>query len=141
MWCADYQDRLLQWADLRDRCHVMEVEEALDTINLWWAKSPWQPYYLHWDDWRTWPNPWDLLSDNMFCSVARALGIVYTIELSKHEKIHEVSLIQTQDDNLVQVNDGKYILNCGAGELLNIHSANITIKKRIDSTKLQHLLG
>jgi len=141
MWCANYQDRLLQWADLREQCRGQGIEQALISINDWWLQSPWQPYYLHWDDSQTWPDPWDLLSDNVFCGLARALGIVYTIMLMEHKKIHEVSLIQTQDDNLVQVNSGKYILNWTAGELLNIRSANITIKKRIDSTKLQHLLG
>ena len=141
MWCDDYQDRLRQWVDLRNQCRDLEISRALVSINDWWAQSPWQPYYLHWDDSQTWPDPWNLLSDNIFCGLARALGIVYTIKLMEHEKIHEVSLIQTQDDNLVQVNSGKYILNWMPGELLNIRSNNITIKKRIDSAKLQHLLG
>ncbi len=139
MWPQAYQDRLKNWAELRERCQKLDLDQALQEINDWWFHSPWRAYYLHWDDHQTWPDPWQLLEDNVFCSLARALGIVYTIMLMEHEKIHEVSLIQTCNDNLVQVNDGKYILNWEAGELLNIRSANITIKKRIDSKKLQHL--
>jgi hypothetical protein len=29
----------------------------------------------------TWPDPWQLLSDDVYCEVARGLGILYTITL------------------------------------------------------------
>ena len=140
MWPASFQDRLHHWVYLRQRCQSLEVKTALLEINDWWFQAPWQAYYLHWDDQKTWPDPWDLLADNVFCSLARALGIMYTIILVKHEKIHEVKLIQTPDDNLVLVDQGKYILNWAPNKMLNIGSADITIKKTINSSELQEQL-
>jgi hypothetical protein len=139
MWPSAYQDRLEKWVQLRERCRDRELVHALQDINDWWFQTPWRPYYLHWDDHATWPTPWELLEDNIFCGLARALGIMYTIILIDHEKIHEVNLIETSDDNLVLVNDGKYILNWSPSEILNINSVNI--KKIISSEQLKRRLG
>ena len=141
MWAPKYQDRLQQWVDLRHEVARLDLESCLLSVNDWWQQTPWRPYYLHWDDYQTWPGPWDLLADDTYCGLARALGIVYTLLLIDHEKVDEISLIETDDSNLVQVNEGKYILNWAPGEMLNIHSANLVIKKIINSSKIRHLLG
>lgn len=141
MWAPDYQQRLQQWVALRHGAANLDLEPCLLSINDWWQSSPWRPYYLHWDDNQIWPGPWDLLADNTYCDLARALGIVYTLMLVEHEKVKEISLIETNDGNLVQINQGKYILNWAPGEMLNIHSTPLVIKKTIDSSKLRHLLG
>jgi hypothetical protein len=111
------------------------------SINDWWWRAPMINHYLHWDDHCAWPSPWELLADNMYCDLARALGIVYTIMMIEHEKTQEISLICTDNDNLVQVNQGKYILNWAPGEILNIHSTDIKVKKSINSSEINHLLG
>lgn len=142
MWQFTFQDRLREWSILRDQCIDQDLETCLHSINDWWFASPWRPYYLHWDDLRTWPGPWDLLADNIFCDLARSLGIVYTILMLERPDIADVGIANTDDgNNLVLVNGGKYILNWEPGDLLNIDSANITITKSLDSSKLEHLLG
>ena len=141
MWCLDYQTRLEQWVYLRAESANLDLEICLLRVNDWWQQTPWRPYYLHWDDHETWPNPWELLADDVYCGLARALGIVYTLLLINHKEVDEISLVETDDGNLVQVNGGKYILNWAPGEMLNIHSTNLAIKKTIDSSKIRHLLG
>ncbi len=142
MWQSKFQDRLHDWSDLRVCCANQDLETCLRTINDWWFASPWRPYYLHWDDLKTWPGPWDLLADNVFCDLARALGIMYTVMMLERPDITSIGLAITDDsNNLVLVNGGKYILNWEVGILLNIDSANIEIKKSLDSSKLEHLLG
>ena len=141
MWPKDYQTRLDHWVQLRHQCSGLGFESCLLKVNDWWQQTPWRPYYLHWDDHPTWPGPWDLLADDVYCGLARALGIVYTLLLIDHEKVDEIGLIETDDGNLVRVNGGKYILNWAPGEMLNIHSTDLVIKKTIDSSKIRHLLG
>jgi hypothetical protein len=82
-----------------------------------------------------WPDPWDLLSDNHFCSLAKALGIVYTLHMIERSDITCVELAVNGDsaDNLVLVNKGKYILNWSEGQLLNITSPVVNIKRSVDS--------
>lgn len=141
MWPADYHQRLVDWARLRDQCRSGDLETALTQINDWWFRAPWRPYYLHWDDRDIWPDAWQILNDNIFCDLARGLGILYTIEMIDRNDVTAVSLAQTNQGNLVLVNEGKYILNWIKGELLNIASTNLTITKTLDRVRNNHLMG
>jgi len=135
VWPARYEDRLSQWHQLRQDNQTNDLETALLAINDWWQQCPWTPYYLHWDDLEQWPDPWDLLSDNHFCSLAKALGIVYTLHMISRSDITctELAVNGSSADNLVLINKGKYILNWEAGQLLNITSPEINITRSIDS--------
>ena len=141
MWQSKFEDRLDSWVRMRHSVREMAIFPALQTVNQWWAESPWRPYYLHWNDQKDWPDPWELLSDNHFCDVARALGIMYTLVLLERDDINEAVMAETNLGNLVLVNDGKYILNWSPDEVLNISSTKITITRSLDSSEFAHLLG
>lgn len=120
IWPATFAARLESWNLLRDRCQTLPIESALNEINSWWFQTPWTPYYLHWDDQPTWPDPWQLLSDNVYCDLARGLGIVYTISMLDRADMADTTLILTEDDsNLVQVAKEKYILNWNLEDIVN----------------------
>lgn len=120
MWPREFSDRLTSWNQLRLRCAALPPESALQQINSWWFNAPWQPYYLHWDDSATWPDPWQLLSDNVFCEVARGLGILYTITLLERADLAPAGLILTDSElNLVLVGKSKYILNWEHNTVVN----------------------
>ena len=120
MWSSTFSDRLTAWADLRSNCQSLDLEPALTAINSWWFNSPWQPYYLHWDDRPTWPDPWQLLSDNVYCDLARGLGILYTITLLDRADMADAELVLTEEgDNLVLVAKEKYILNWNRDSIVN----------------------
>lgn len=138
-WRTDYTDRLRAWADLRDRAHDLPIEQSLVLINNWWFATPWRPYLLHWDDWRSWPDPWQLLEENDFCDLARALGILYTIHLA--DIAATVTLAQCSDRHLVLVDDGLYVLNWEPDTLINIASQKITITKTLSSVDLPQLMS
>lgn len=141
MWLPHFEDRLQDWYDLRFHCTNQPLDACLADINRWWFAAPWRPYYLHWDDHPTWPGPWDLLADNVYCDLARAAGIVYTIMLLDRKDIGIIEISDTDRGNLVLIDRGKYILNWEPGEVLNISSTNIVVNKSLDSSKLVHLLG
>lgn len=126
---------------LRNANPEMALPQALARVNDWWCSSPWQPYYLHWDDLDQWPNPWQLLDENVFCDVARGLGIVYTLLLISRSDIHDVALVESDQGNLVQVNSGKYILNYDKGRLLNIASNSMTIRRAVSGERIKNLIG
>jgi hypothetical protein len=120
IWPATFAARLESWNQLRDQVQNLSVESALEDINAWWFRAPWRPYYLHWDDQATWPDPWQLLSDDVYCDLARALGIVYTITLLDRADMAPVDLILTETgSNLVQVAKEKYILNWMPDSIVN----------------------
>jgi len=120
MWPQTFDARLACWNFLRRQCQAMPPERALARINDWWFRTPWQPYYLHWDDQLNWPDPWQLLSDNIYCEVARGLGILYTITLLDRADMAPTQLVLTDSGrNLVLVAKEKYILNWDAASIVN----------------------
>jgi hypothetical protein len=121
MWCSTFEQRLEAWTALRDSVRDLEKPMALTEINSWWQRTPWRAYHLHWDDRTDWPDPWQLLSDNIYCDLARGLGILYTITVLDRDDIQDAELIETEHGNLVQVDGGKYILNWGSDLELNTH--------------------
>ena len=121
MWPATFSKRLTAWNQLRNQVADLPVEQALTAINSWWFGAPWTPYHLHWDDREDWPDPWQLLEDNVYCSLARALGIAYTIALIDRKDMQDAELTEFDSDNLVLVCDRKYILNWDSAEIVNIN--------------------
>ena len=139
MWPPTYQERLADWVRLRQAAAALEQPEQLMLINDWWFRAPIVNHLILWQNARIWPTPWHLLNNNGYCELARALGIVYTIMLV--ENYTDLKIIQTTQDNLVQVDHGKYILNWAPGEMLNTHSTPIpTVKNMIDSSELESFL-
>jgi hypothetical protein len=130
IWPATFSDRLESWNQLRDQTQYLPLESALLDINNWWFRCPWKPYYLHWDDQPNWPDPWQLLSDNVYCEVARGLGILYTITLLERADMAPADLILTEDGtNLVLVAKEKYILNWEPDSIVNTNQ-EIKIKRQ-----------
>jgi hypothetical protein len=121
MWHQTFAERLESWTQLRQQAAQADKQKALDLINSWWFGTPWRAYHLHWDDQPTWPDPWQLLSDNLYCPLARGLGILYTIAIVDREDLQDVVLVELDSDNLVLVDKSKYILNWDADTVVNIN--------------------
>jgi len=136
MWPRNFDQRLESWTQLRNRAATADLDHAIDIINAWWQKTPWQPYYLHWDDRPTWPDPWQLLSDNIFCSLARALGILYTIAMIDRPDLQDACLVEIGSDNLVLVHGGKYILNWDSQHELNTNP-EARIRRQVTQSQIK----
>lgn len=121
MWPRTFEDRLASWSNLRQQCEGLDAQSALSAINDWWFNTPWIAYHLHWDDRDSWPDPWQLLDDNIYCGLARGLGILYTITLLDRPDIQDAEMIEIDSDNLVLVNQSKYILNWDREQIVNIN--------------------
>jgi hypothetical protein len=136
IWPDLFSDRLSSWNLLRDQCQNLPAQSALENINAWWFRAPWQPYYLHWDDQTTWPDPWQLLSDDIYCDLARGLGILYTITLLDRADLAPAELVLTQDNtNLVLVAKEKYILNWQVDQIVN-NITKVKIKRQYQQDQI-----
>jgi hypothetical protein len=120
MWAKTFAERLASWSNLRRHCETLDTESALTAINAWWFDTPWTPYHLHWDDRANWPDPWQLLDDNLYCSLARGMGVMYTIAMLDREDLQDAVLVEVDGDNLVLISQEKYILNWDRDTVVNI---------------------
>lgn len=142
MWPHEFESRLRDWNDLRARCQSMtDISKIAGAVNDWWFRVPTVNHYLHWHYHQDWPNAWELLHEDLYCDLARGLGMLYTISMLESPIDLDVELIDCNKGNLVLVDGGKYILNWAPGELLNIQSQQITVRTRIGKKELQHLMG
>jgi hypothetical protein len=140
MWAESYEARLLQWSRLRDQCRHLAATQALHAINDWWFGAPVTTRTVIWEEHEHWPDPWQLLVNDRHCDLARGLGIMYTVMMMEHREIGDVVLAQTDHDNLVLVDQGKYILNWAPGQLLNIQSQAVQIRRQINSAVFNGML-
>ena len=135
-----FEERLLSWSSLREKAKFLPLEECLLQVNNWWQMLPITNHYLHVDDYRVWPNPWELLADNIFCDVAKALGIVYTLLLMEREDIMQCSIVATNNECLVKINNGIF-LNYAPKTLLNTNECTFEVHKELDQKLFINKIG
>jgi hypothetical protein len=140
MWKTSYEERLADWFELRQVCEHLDLAQQLQRINDWWFRAPMVNRVITWDNSANWPGPWNLLVNSGYCELARSLGIVYTLMMLENRLYTDLNIITTGQDNLVQVDSGKYILNWAPGEVLNTNSTLITVQNSINSTALTSFL-
>jgi hypothetical protein len=124
MWKTNADERLERWKNLRRDIGNINFDQALIDVIDAWNQAPFQPYYLEWDQPESWPDPWTLITENYYCDLAKALGLLYTIYLSPHGEQHQFELRIFQGPNkeffnLVFIDDGKYVLNLEPGMVVN----------------------
>ena len=141
MWPRSFAERLESWTDLRHSCADIDLEPALIKINQYWFKAPWCAYHLHWDEQQDWPDPWQLLSDNVYCPLARGLGILYTIAMLDRADLQNSVLAETDQGNLVLTQDQKYILNWDSEPVLNINPGQITARHSVTQQQIKQQIN
>lgn len=138
MWNLKSSDRLHEWKQFREDISELPLEEALEKTNHLWAYAPFVNYYLSQDRNPDWPDPWTLLHENYYCDIAKSLGIMYTLYLSKHYantiKSLEIRIFQDSVNrepyNTVWVNGGEYILNLTYDTVVNTTQLSDTLVQK-----------
>ena len=141
MWPKTFEERLASWHQLRQQISNSDTASTLHAINQWWFSAPWVAYHLHWDDRVNWPDPWQLLSDNIYCSLARGLGIMYTITMLDRADLQDAVLADTGTDNLVLVDKKKYILNWNQEQVLNINLGPFESQNSVTQEQIKQQIG
>jgi hypothetical protein len=134
-----YETRLQNWYDLKVKISDIDIQTKCTEIDNWWQKAPLVNHHLHILDISSWPGPWDLLVENTYCTVARALGMCYTLLLTG---VDDIELVEATDNNgedvvLVLVDNAKYILNYWPNTVISNSQADFSIKRHIDISQLK----
>ena len=117
--------RLGHWKTFRSQLADLSLPEALEATNSLWQSCPFTPFYLDVERPETWPNPWELIQENYYCDLAKALGIVYTLHLSDHsaELDPEIRVyydpVRQYHYHIAYFAQGKYVLNLIEDEVVN----------------------
>ncbi len=143
VFILDYETRLRAWATLREKVQQLPVDQKCIEIDRFWQRVPLMGHYLHTDFINDWPDPWQLISDNLYCYYGRALGIIYTLLLTGTKNIE---LIEAKDDNnndvvLVLVENAKYVMNYWPDTVVNNIITDFNITRTLDISPLYNKIG
>jgi len=134
----NYDTRLRSWYELRKQIESLDTETKCVEIDRWWQDAPLVNHHLHILDSNAWPGPWDLLVENTYCTVARAVGMCYTLLLTGE---NDIELIEATDNVvLVLVDNAKYILSYWPDTVLSNSLTEFTIKRHVDISHIQSKL-
>jgi len=112
-----YEERLTSWNQFRQTLETEDdpIQASLDFYN----QAPMVSINTDpWDE-ATWPDPWELVFENQYCSFCSVLGVCYSLQLTERfkesnfeihigidrEKSHTVYLLLV-DDIVIMWNDG-----------------------------------
>jgi len=143
MWQSHTDKRLASWVNLRDSCKENnDLDKVIITIHDWWQQAPMVLRYLHTDLIKEWPDLWELIAKNTYCSLAKCLGMCYTICMLDRQDISSLCISEIDNnDYIVQVNNGLYVLNWNVDEIVNITLLeNHKFTKNIDSAMFVHTI-
>jgi hypothetical protein len=131
---STYEARLQDWFQLRTSVTSLPIEQQCITIDKWWQDAPLVTHHLHPQDIDNWPDPWELLSENTYCEVARALGMCYTLHLIG---ITDIELVLARNDTaedvvLVLVDNAKYIMNYWPNTVISNTLKDFKVVQKLD---------
>jgi hypothetical protein len=139
---TDYDTRLQDWYNLKQSSRELDILEKCVKIDNWWQKAPLVNRYLHTMDTDSWPDPWELLVENTYCEVARALGMCYTLYMTG---VNDIEMVEATDNLgndvvLVLIDSAKYILNYWPDMVVNNCLQDFRINRTVNiQTLLQKL--
>jgi hypothetical protein len=117
------RDRILKWREWRTSLTPLSLDDCLQEVAITWAKAPVVNHYLIPDDIAEWPDPWNLINDNIYCDLGVTLGMFYTLSLCDNPYIENahIEIFKTTNGwiNLCSINQGLYMLNYNPGSVVN----------------------
>ena len=139
----DFYSRLRAWRELRAKLADCTLEEQCIEVDKFWQQCPMTNHYLHPADIKQWPDPWQLMNDNIYCNYARALGMTHTLLLLGVTDIDLVDCLDYNNENvvLVLVDTAKYIMNYWPNTVVNNKLQNFTVVRRYDLTNIIKKIG
>ena len=84
MFDKTYEERLVSWREFRDSLSRSK-DPISDTIECY-SFAPRVGMHTDPYDTTTWPSPWELLDENIYCNYCILLAICYTLQLSEQFK-------------------------------------------------------
>ena len=131
----DYETRLLQWNQLRSTIQKLDTLQKCIEVDRFWQAAPLVNHYLYIDETASWPDPWQLLVENTYCTVARALGMCYTLLLVGIEDIQIVEATDKKGNEVVLVLvEKKYVLNYWPGTVQTNNMTDFTLSRTISTS-------
>ncbi len=142
MFKLSTSERLHRWKSFRQNLSELPLEQAIIAAQEFWTLCPFCPFYLEDSNTALWPDPWQLIEENIYCDLAKCLGIVYTLHLTSHRESINPEIRIYYDNktrysyNIAYLCQGKYVLNLIEDEIVNKKHINQELKLKYRYTAI-----
>ena len=146
MYSLPLDKRLVAWRDYRNTLDSMAFADAISSVNKFWNAAPISKQFYSQDQFDSWPSPWELIQDDGVDDISKALGMAYSLQLSKHGSDHDISICcyinrdRSEQNNLVIIDHGIYVLNLGTAIHVNKDLSNSNYGDVVTAIKVKELI-
>ncbi len=111
------EDRIIAWRDFRQTISD-NSKQTLENVAKYWSGVPVGNRILEWDRPDSWPTPWEVINDNVFCDDMRSYMMYQTLLLTNQPaKLYHV---KSFNEELLVVASNGYILNFSYNEVVTV---------------------
>lgn len=137
MFNQPFEKRLLLWREFRNNLEDSEFP-IQDTIDFW-NSAPLVTIQADPYDPDTWPDPWEIIHENIFCPFVKILAICYTLQLTECFSQSSFEIHITQDKNKSQTNYLLYVDEWVIGYNIDNAVLKSNLPKSIETTFCQKM--
>lgn len=132
-------ERLAEWKRFRD--HLENCDLPLQDAVDFWSLAPFVSNYLNPYASKEWPDPWRLILDGKFDSLALCLGIMYTLKLTQRFMLSEYEIHMSINPKIKEPAfylsvDRSFILNYAYKQVVDYDEKILENTTLLFSTKL-----
>lgn len=118
------KDRLQDWRDFRKSLQGKDETYIIENILDYWSKKPIVNFVLNYNDYKNWPTPWELISEDYFDSICIAYLMMETfISLGFNKERFELRYIKPDINSeciMILILDNCKVFNYSYNEIYNI---------------------
>lgn len=96
-----FYERLKLWKEFRES--IESSDDPFKDVLEFWRAAPLGPRCADPYDHSSWPDPWELLSENIYCEFLQILGICYTLQLTERfsQSRFEIHITLDKDEEYI----------------------------------------
>ena len=114
-------DRLTEWKKFRNTLPALDELTQFTEVVKFFSKAPLENRSYDITDLKSWPTPWELMNENLWCRDSIAVGMEFTLGLSginrERMEINHIIFKNKSDERLILKIDQRWILNYDWGSI------------------------
>ena len=136
-------ERIIFWRDFRREIDDRNLTciELLKETAAFWASLPRGSRSLDYYSPSTWPDPWEILTYELFCENTVSLLMFYTLALldTFHNNIDICLIDDYCGEFIVPIVDKTYVLNVVPTDIIDVRNEKVKIIKYYDKTEIKNI--
>lgn len=134
-------ERISEWRLFRESISELSIPSKVDCTVDFFKSLPVSSRRIDFYSPETWPSPWEIFAESLFCKSSITLLFYYTLTIVEPDINIELEVIDDGEDMyIVPVWENEYILNYIPGKIIDRKSAtDLTYKQLIDKREIRKL--